>query len=83
MKDFNETMKFNLPKEKVESTREILIQVYDALEDKGYEPINQMIGYMLSGDPTYITSHEDARAKISRLERDEILEEILKKYLGK
>lgn len=83
MKDFNETMKFDIPKEKAESPRDILKHVYDALEDKGYDPINQLIGYILSGDPTYITSHNDARAKISKIERDEILEEILKDYLGK
>ena len=62
--------------------QDILIKVYDALQDKGYNPINQIVGYILSGDPTYITSHMDARALITKLERDELLEEIVWCYLG-
>lgn len=58
-------------------------EVYLALEEKGYDPIAQLIGYILSGDPSYITSHNNARSLIRHLERDEIVEELLKKYLGK
>jgi uncharacterized protein (UPF0297 family) len=62
--------------------REILREVYGALNEKGYNPINQLVGYILSGDPTYITNHKNARAMIRKLERDEILEELLKNYLA-
>ena len=55
--------------------------MYDALKEKGYDPINQIIGYVLSGDPTYITSHKEARSLIRKIERDELLEEILGFYL--
>lgn len=65
------------------TTKEVLNEVYDNLEKKGYKPINQLVGYLISGDPTYITNHKGARALISKLERDEILEEVLKNYLGK
>lgn len=77
----NETMKFTVPKESINEVREIIFQVYRALEEKGYNPINQMIGYILSGDPTYITSYNNARTLIRKLERDELLEELLKSYL--
>ena len=56
--------------------------VYEALEEKGYNPINQIVGYILSGDPTYITSHNDARNKIRMVERDELLEKMVKDYIG-
>lgn len=61
--------------------REIILTVYQALKEKGYNPISQFVGYILSGDPTYITSHNNARALIMRLERDELLEELVKAYL--
>ena len=61
--------------------REIILTVYQALKEKGYNPISQFVGYILSGDPTYITSHHNARALIMRLERDELLEELVKAYL--
>ena len=61
--------------------KEILLYVYEALKEKEYKPINQIIGYILSGDPTYITSHKDARSIIKKIERDEILEEVLDEYL--
>ncbi len=80
--DFNETMMFKSQKDSDLKTKDILIQVYEALKDKGYDPINQIIGYILSGDPTYITSHKDARNLIRKLERDELLGEILKEYLS-
>ncbi|MBF7082164.1 IreB family regulatory phosphoprotein [Desulfallas sp. Bu1-1] len=62
--------------------REILLQVYEALKEKGYNPINQLVGYLLSGDPAYITSHNNARSLIRQLERDELLEELVKRYLA-
>ena len=61
---------------------DILLNVYSALKDKGYNPINQIVGYILSGDPTYITSHQNARSLITKLERDELLEEIVWYYLS-
>ena len=61
--------------------REILLRVYVALKEKGYTPVTQIVGYILSGDPTYITNHKNARVLIGRLERDELLEEILCEYL--
>ena len=63
------------------STREVLSLVYDALKEKGYSPINQIVGYLLSGDPAYITSHQNARNLIRRLDRDELLEELVAAYL--
>lgn len=77
----NETMMFNVDKEKDNEAKEILLSVYQALKEKGYNPINQMVGYILSGDPTYITNYKNARSIIRRLERDELLEEVLKFYL--
>lgn len=77
----NETMMFNVDKEKKNEARDIITTVYQALKEKGYNPINQIVGYILSGDPTYITSHNNARAIIRRLERDELLEEIVRFYL--
>ena len=78
----DETVSFNVEKEKNEKTREILKEVYKALTEKGYNPINQIVGYILSGDPTYITSHNDARNKIRCIERDELLEKLVKYYIG-
>lgn len=80
---FNETMKFEAPKENVNEAKKIILTVYNALKEKGYDPINQIIGYILSGDPTYITSHNNARSLIRKIERDELLEEILGSYLEK
>lgn len=79
--EFNETMKFEPPKENANETRDIIFTVFEALKEKEYDPINQIIGYILSGDPTYITSHKDARSLIRKIERDELLEEILGCYL--
>lgn len=78
---FNETMKFEPPKDNIISAKEIMLSVYEALEEKGYDPVNQIIGYILSGDPTYITSHNNARSTICKIERDELLEEVLNAYL--
>lgn len=69
-------------KDNSKNTEFIIKTVYEALKEKGYDPINQMIGYIISGDPTYVTSHNDARILISSLDRDTILEELLKTYLG-
>jgi uncharacterized protein (UPF0297 family) len=78
---FNETMKFEAPKDKASSVNEIIFSAFSSLEEKGYNPINQIIGYILSGDPSYITSHNDARTLICNVERDELLEELLAFYL--
>ncbi|MEE0866507.1 MAG: IreB family regulatory phosphoprotein [Clostridia bacterium] len=80
--EFDETMHFNLEKEENVKCKEVLKEVYQALVEKGYNPINQMVGYILSGDPTYITSHNDARNKIRTIERDELLEKMVKNYIG-
>ena len=80
--DFDKTMSFNFEKEKNEKAKETLKEVYEALEEKGYNPINQIVGYILSGDPTYITSYKDARSKIRTIERDELLEKMVQKYIG-
>ncbi|MBO8129689.1 MAG: IreB family regulatory phosphoprotein [Peptococcaceae bacterium] len=77
----NNTMRFERLPEDVNETQEVLLGVYRALKDKGYNPINQIVGYLLSGDPAYITSHMNARNLIRRVERDELLEELLRTYL--
>lgn len=82
MDDFDKTMKFNVEKEENTKTREIMKEVYEALVEKGYNPINQIVGYVLSGDPTYITSHKNARNLIRSVERDELLEKMLRSYIG-
>lgn len=65
------------------SVRTILLEVYEALQEKGYNPIGQMVGYLMSGDPTFITSHRNARTMITQVERDILLEELIKEYLKK
>ena len=82
MMDFDKTMSFNFEKEKNTKTKEILKEVYEALVEKGYNPINQIVGYILSGDPTYITSHKNARNKIRQIERDELLGSMVRDYIG-
>ena len=77
---FDETMKFVVEKEKTEAGK-IFDAVYAALTEKGYNPINQLVGYLLSGDPTYITNYKEARSQIRRVERDELLEELVRFYL--
>lgn len=78
----NETMKFTPPEKGENKAREIILTVYAALKEKGYNPISQMVGYIMSGDPTYITSHNGARSLIRKLERDELLEELVRSYVG-
>jgi len=80
--EFDKTMHFQVEREENVRSREILKEVYEALVEKGYNPINQIVGYILSGDPTYITSHNDARNKIRAIERDELLEKMVKNYIG-
>ena len=80
--DFDKTMNFRLERENGVDSKQILKEVYNALLEKGYNPINQLVGYILSGDPTYITSHNDARNKIRAIERDELLEKLVKYYIG-
>lgn len=80
--EFDKTMNFKVERENQVKTKEILREVYEALSEKGYNPINQLVGYILSGDPTYITSYKDARSKIREIERDELLEKLVKSYIG-
>ncbi|GAA0121544.1 MULTISPECIES: IreB family regulatory phosphoprotein [Clostridium] len=79
--DNQNTVQFEGVKDKKDMTKMILTDVYDALKKKGYNPVNQLVGYLISGDPTYITNYNGARALVSKLERDDILEEVLKSYL--
>ncbi len=81
MDDF--TRKFDAVQEKDAAIHDILTTVYAALEDKGYNPINQIVGYILSEDPTYITNYNGARSLITRIDRDELLQDLLLSYLGK
>lgn len=80
--DTNDTLKWKIEYDKAKLVREIISEVYDALKIKGYDPISQIVGYILSGDPTYITSYDGARSKIVRVERDELLEELVKSYIN-
>lgn len=82
MSSFDKTMKFNFSEEPVDtSVKEVLTAVYNALEEKGYNPINQIVGYLLSGDPAYIPRHNGARNLIRKIERDELIEELVQSYL--
>lgn len=78
----DKTMNFRVERDNNIKAKEILKEVYEALMEKGYNPINQIVGYILSGDPTYITSHNNARNLIRKLERDELLEKMVKNYIG-
>ena len=71
----------NVKKEQVHTEKEIITFVYNALEEKGYNPISQLVGYILSGDPSYITSHKNARSMIRHVERDDLLEELFTSYI--
>jgi uncharacterized protein (UPF0297 family) len=82
MSSMDKTMKFNVKADEVEtSPQEVLLTVYDALQEKGYNPINQIVGYLLSGDPAYIPRHNNARSLIRKRERDELIEELVRSYL--
>lgn len=78
----NDTMEFVPISDPMDSAEEIIMKVYSALKAKGYDPIIQMVGYLLSGDPTYITNYQGARSLICRLERDEIMEELARFYIS-
>ena len=75
------TRQFNISQEKDQEIKQIMTTVYQALEEKGYNPINQIVGYILTEDPTYITTHNNARSLIRRLDRDELLAAMVKSYL--
>ena len=80
MQDLGNTRFFRVETDKT-SVRESLADVYAALTEKGYNPVNQIVGYIMSGDPTYITSYKNARSKIMKVERDELVEEMLTEYI--
>ena len=77
----NNTIRFTLKTNKEKEMKNILTQVYDALVEQGYNPINQIVGYIISEDPTYITNHNGARTLICKLDRDEMLQALVKNYL--
>ena len=81
--DLGNTQYFKVQADKQISAEDVLEQVYEALVEKGYNAVNQIVGYIMSGDPTYITSHKNARSLIIRVERDELLEEALTYYIEK
>ncbi|MCI8605420.1 MAG: IreB family regulatory phosphoprotein [Hungatella sp.] len=81
MGDIHNTQFFRAAQENTMDVSQVLEQVYQALTEKGYNPVNQIVGYIMSGDPTYITSHKNARSLIMKVERDEILEELLSVYI--
>ena len=76
------TQKFTVPGDDKESMRRILRTVFDALQEKGYNPVNQIVGYLLTEDPTYITNYNNARSMICKLDRDELLQELVRSYLA-
>lgn len=80
MQDLGNTQFFKVETDNT-SVKEILADIYAALSEKGYNPVNQIVGYIMSGDPTYITSYKNARSKIMKVERDELVEEMLTEYI--
>lgn len=83
MQEINNTQYFKVQKEQEVEVKDIIASVYQALTEKGYNPVNQIVGYVMSGDPTYITSHKGARSLIMKAERDEIIEELLEDYINR
>lgn len=81
MQNLGNTQFFNVQTEPETGVKLVLETVYDALKEKGYNPVNQIVGYIMSGDPTYITSHNSARSMIMKVERDELVEELLTSYI--
>lgn len=81
MQDKNHTQFFKVEKEQEIKVNDVLDIVYQSLSEKGYNPLNQIVGYIMSGDPTYITSHNNARSLIMKVERDELVEELLSDYI--
>ena len=76
------TQPFKIKKDEKMEMKDVLTMVYDALKEKGYNPLNQIVGYILSEDPTYITNHNNARALIRKIDRDELLQELVRQYLA-
>ena len=81
MTNMNSTQYFKVKSDPEIRVKEVLEVVYNAMDEKGYNPVNQIVGYIMSGDPTYITSHKGARSMIMKVERDELVEELLKEYI--
>ena len=81
MQEINNTQYFNVQKDMDFEVKDVIARIYEALTEKGYNPVNQIVGYVMSGDPTYITSHKGARSLIMKVERDEILEELMSVYI--
>ncbi len=81
MQNLNNTQFFKVEKEPELQVKDVLKVVFAAMKEKGYNPVNQIVGYIMSGDPTYITSHNNARSLIMKVERDEVVEELLKAYI--
>ena len=82
MQNLSSTQYFKVGKEKQVGVDEVLAKVYEALAEKGYNPVNQIVGYILSEDPTYITTYQGARAQIRKIDRDDLLQALLKSYLA-
>ena len=78
----NSTLKFTIPNDDKENMRRALRTVYDSLQEKGYNPVNQIVGYLLTEDPTYITNYNNARSMICKLDRDDLLQELVRSYLA-
>ena len=81
MAEINNTQYFKFSPEPETRVKMVLAVVYNAMEEKGYNPVNQIVGYIMSGDPTYITNHNNARSMIMKVERDELVEELLREYI--
>ena len=81
MADLKNTQFIDINQTKRISVSEVILRVYQALVERGYNPVNQIVGYIMSGDPTYITSHKGARSLIMKVERDELVEELLTEYI--
>ena len=81
MQEISNTQYFKVQKDQEFEVKDVIATVYEALTEKGYNPVNQIVGYIMSGDPTYITSHRNARSLIMKVERDELVEELLTEYI--
>ncbi|MGV3141931.1 IreB family regulatory phosphoprotein [Staphylococcus simulans] len=81
MNNFDKTMRFNIEEVPKDDVKSVLTNVYHTLEERGYNPVNQIVGYLLSGDPAYIPRHNEARNQIRRIDRDDIMEELVSNYL--
>lgn len=82
MQNLNNTQYFKVEKEPELQVKDVVRVVYEALSEKGYNPVSQIVGYIMSGDPTYITGHNNARSLIMKVERDELVEEVLRAYIA-